>query len=148
DHAFKVGAYEPIIRISTDGLQSYPEAINSVFGGYATHGVLKKSTSGRRLTGIEKYSFTGRIPEGQITTSLVERNNATTRNFIKRFGRKTMCYSKKLANLQAAIHMHMVSYNYCWKVQTLKTTPAVAAGLSANVWTHKEMYEHLRGTYP
>ena len=67
--------------------------------------------------------------ERSICTSHVERNNLTIRTFMKRFTRLALGFSKKLANLEAAVALHIAYYNFCWKPRTLGgITPAMAAG--------------------
>lgn len=58
---------------------------------------------------------------------------------MRRFTRLTNAFSKKLENHAAAIARHFMHYNFCRKHQTLKTTPAVAAGITDHVWTIEEL---------
>lgn len=51
----------------------------------------------------------------------------------------TNAFSKKLENHAAAIALHFAYYNLCRKHQTLKTTPAVAAGVADHVWSLEEL---------
>jgi IS1 family transposase len=81
-------------------------------------------------------------------TSLVERWNLTARTGVRRLVRRTLCFSKKRSNLQAAMALYVTYYNYCWKVRTLKTTPAVAQGLVGNQWTLDQLYDELRQSWP
>ena len=48
---------------------------------------------------------------------------------------------KKLENLKAAVALHLAYYNFCWMHGTLKTTPAVAAGLADRPWKLHELLE-------
>ncbi len=151
DHAYTKGEYRPITRISTDGLPQYQPAISAVFGAHATHGILEKKITGpakAKVLTIEKKSFGGQIDPKLITTSLVERSNLTTRTFMKRLVRRTCCFSKKLDNFRASAAMHLVSYNYCRKIKTLKMTPAMAAGLETKAWSHADLFYHLRERWP
>lgn len=148
DHAYKIGSYKPVVRISTDAFPAYPDAIQTAFGPYATYGQIKKITEGRKLLGIEKRSFKGNIESDEITTSLVERSNLTSRTFMKRLMRRTPGYSKKLENLSAATTTHFTIYNYCRRHKSLKTTPATAAGLIKSEWSFAELYDHLRQRWP
>ena len=50
-----------------------------------------------------------------ICTSHVERLNGTQRVFMKRLNRLTLCFSKKLENLEAAFGMFAAYYNWCWR---------------------------------
>ena len=56
-----------------------------------------------------------------------------------RFTRLTNGFSKKVQQLEAAVSLHFVHYNFCRRHQTLGTTPAVAAGLADHVWSLEEL---------
>ena len=61
----------------------------------------------------------------------------------RRFTRLTNAHSKKLENHRHAIALHYWHYNWARRHQTLKTTPAVAAGLTEHVWTIRGLIEAL-----
>jgi hypothetical protein len=69
-----------------------------------------------------------------ISTSYVERQNLTMRMGMRRFTRLTNGFSKKVENLGYAVALHFMHYNFCRIHQTLRVTPAVAAGLTDRVW--------------
>jgi hypothetical protein len=69
-----------------------------------------------------------------ILTSYVERQNLTLRMMCRRFTRLTNAFSKKLANLKAALALHLANYNFCRIHATLRVTPAMAAGITKRVW--------------
>jgi len=146
-HNYAKESYKPIIRISTDAFPSYPEAIDFAFGPYVAYAQIVKVAQKDGLT-ISKRVITGKVDEKDISTSLVERTNLTARLFLKRLNRRTICFSQKLANLRAAIAVYMANYNYCWRVRTLKTTPAVQAELADRRWEFEELYFHLRDCWP
>ena len=58
---------------------------------------------------------------------------------MRRFTRLTIGFSKKVENHAAMVSLHFMHYNFCRKHQTLKTTPAVAAGITDHVWTLREL---------
>jgi hypothetical protein len=58
---------------------------------------------------------------------------------IRRLTRLTNAFSKKLANLKAAIALHFAYYNFCRVHQTLRVTPAMQAGLTDHIWELKEL---------
>ena len=70
-----------------------------------------------------------------VSTSYVERQNLTMRMGMRRFTRLTNGFSRKVENLAAAVALHFMHYNFVRVHQTLKTTPAVAAGVSKAPWT-------------
>jgi hypothetical protein len=70
-----------------------------------------------------------------ISTSYVERLNATTRLHMRRLTRLTLAFSKKLDNFEAAVGLHFAYYNFVKKHGTVKCTPAMAAGVATDYWT-------------
>lgn len=136
-------------QISTDGLAAYRWAIGSAFNGQVDHAIIKKvygdapGPKGRyspaQCTGIEKKVGIGNPDMEKASTSYVERSNLTMRMGMRRFTRLTNAFSKKVANLEAAVSLHFMHYNFCRKHQTLKTTPAVKAGLADHVWSVEEL---------
>ncbi len=55
--------------------------------------------------------------------------------FNKRITRLTSCFSKAFRQHKAAMSLQIAHYNLCRKHRTLKTTPAIAAGVTDRVWT-------------
>jgi hypothetical protein len=55
------------------------------------------------------------------------------------FTRLTNAFSKKVENHAAAVALYFMWYNFGRVHQTLKTTPAIAAGVSDHVWTAEEI---------
>jgi hypothetical protein len=53
--------------------------------------------------------------------------------------RLTNGHSKKWANHEAMMGLYFAWYNFCRKHATLKTSPAVAQGLTDQVWTIEEL---------
>jgi len=155
-HAYKPEGFNAVTQISTDGFAAYPEAVDLAFGPYVKFGTIIKDyrnanmiytpsemvgTERRAVFGIDGGS------EGTICTSHIERLNATTRLFLKRFNRLTLCFSKKLENLAAAVAMYVAYYNYCWRTRKPGTTgkrratAAMAAGLTVHTWKFRELFE-------
>jgi hypothetical protein len=74
-----------------------------------------------------------------ISTSHVERQNLTMRMAMRRFSRLTNAFSKKLANLKAALALHFAHYNFMRVHRTLRVTPAIEAKLTDHIWTWDEL---------
>lgn len=53
----------------------------------------------------------------------------------RRFTRLTNAFSKQLENHEHAIALHHFHYNFIRKHMTIKTTPALMAGVADKVWT-------------
>ena len=62
----------------------------------------------------------------------------------RRLTRLTNAHSKKWQNHEAALGLFFGYYNYCRVHMTLKTTPAVASGLTDHVWRLPELLDRAR----
>src|SRR5439155_19630435 len=80
-----------------------------------------------------------------ISTSYIERQNLTMRMGMRRFTRLTNAFSKKIENLEAAVALHFMYYNFCRPHKTLNLkrnlgiTPAMAAGVTEHAWKIEEI---------
>jgi hypothetical protein len=99
------------------------------------------------IIGIKRKPIYGRLNPREIGTSHVERNNATIRHFVKRFARLTYCFSKTLDNLAAATALHFAYFNYCWRPRTTRITPAMAAGITQELWSVEDLYDFVSANY-
>ena len=95
----------------------------------------------RRLKTAERKAVVGSPDLGSLTTSHVERAFLTVRQELKRFQRKGLGYSKDLEMHKLAVALHFGVYNFVRKHSTLKTTPAVAAGLEEKPWSLERAVE-------
>lgn len=86
----------------------------------------------------ERRVIRGTPDERHISTSYGERQNLTMRMSMRRFTRLTNAFSKKVENLEAAVALHFMHYNFRRIHQTLRVTPAMAAGISNHIW---ELFE-------
>jgi hypothetical protein len=93
---------------------------------------------------IKKKSIQGNPSEERMCTSHVERGNLTMRMGIRRFTRLTNGFSKKLANHEAALGLHFALYNFVTPHGTLRTTPAVAAGVASQPWSIAELIDRTK----
>lgn len=137
------------IQLTTDGQKLYFNAVEGVFGIDVDYGVLVK-TFGENIDTSKRYSpavCTGAVKEVRmgnpdpkyISTSYVERANLTMRMGMRRFTRLTNAFSKKVENLEAAVALHFMHYNFARVHQTLRVTPAMEAGIADHVWTLAEI---------
>ena len=75
------------------------------------------------------------------STSYVERLNGTTRLHMRRLTRLTYAFSKKLENFEAAVALHFAYYNFVKRHNTLRCTPAMAAGIEKDFCTVQDLVE-------
>lgn len=88
-----------------------------------------------RVTSTEKTPIFGAPIAEDVSTSYVERSNLTFRMSMRRFTRLTNAFSKKLENHCAAVALHVAHYNFVRRHSTLRTTPAMAAGVEKTMWS-------------
>jgi hypothetical protein len=62
---------------------------------------------------------------------------------MRRFTRLTNGFSKKVENLEAAVALHYMHYNFCRIHQSLRVTPALEANVADHVWSLEELVELL-----
>lgn len=129
------------IQLTSDAWGPYAEAIDLAFQGQIDYAQLikvfgKLGTEEQRrysppeCVGCRKENKAGDPDEAHVSTSHVERQNLTLRMSIRRMTRLTNAFSKKVENHAHALALHFFHYNFIRKHMTLKTTPAVAAGLA------------------
>jgi len=132
------------IQLTSDGLAVYLQAVERAFRGDVDYAQLVKiyssTTEGQKryspaeCVGCERHAVTGYPDPEHVSTSYIERANLTMRMGMRRFTRLTNAFSKKIENHCAAIALHMMHYNFVRIHQTLKVTPAMAAGVTNRLW--------------
>jgi len=96
-----------------------------------------------RIGSAEKFSITGNPKAALVSTSYVERLNATTRLHMRRLTRLTLAFSKKLENFEAAVALHFAYYNFVKIHKTVRCTPAMAAGVEKSLWTVDDLLNKI-----
>ncbi len=137
------------VQLTSDGLAAYLGAVRNAFGEAVDYAQLVKvyeaSHEGQRrysppdCIACDRISVIGEPDALHISTSYIERQNLTMRMNMRRFTRLTNAFSKKIENHAAAVSLHMMHYNFARVHQTLKTSPAVKAGVSDHVWSVEEI---------
>ncbi len=137
------------VQLTTDGLKAYLEAVEDAFGCEIDYAQLvklygespdsEKRYSPAECIGCERRRVEGHPDPSHISTSFVERQNLTMRMSMRRFTRLTNAFSKKVENLEAAVALHFVWYNFGRIHQTLRVTPAMEAGVADHVWSVSEI---------
>jgi hypothetical protein len=88
-----------------------------------------------RLIGQEKIAVSGSPEEERVNTSHVERANWTLRGHLRRFTRLSNGFSRKKANLRAALALYFAYYNFCRVHSSIRMTPAMKAGITRKPWS-------------
>lgn len=142
------------VQLTTDGHKPYLAAVEDAFGADIDYATLTKiygvDPAGERrysppvCLGCESKVVQGAPDPKHVSTSYVERQNLTMRMSMRRFTRLTNAFSKKLENHTAAVALYFMWYNFGRIHQTLRVTPAMAAGVSAHVWTVEEIVGLLK----
>jgi transposase-like protein/IS1 family transposase len=149
DFAFKLGrAVSGRPQISTDGFTPYQTVIPMAFAWCVDQAKLVKifgtpsqsrmaavRYSPAPIVGIEKGRVCGNPDMERVCTSHVERQNLTIRMEVRRFTRLTNGFSKSRKYHAAMMALFFAHFNFCRKHGTVKTTPAVAAGVASEVWS-------------
>jgi IS1 family transposase len=147
------------VQIATDQLPAYEWNIRQHFGyeGYSygtetkifgepmladgTLARLSRNEGVRKMQTAERKAVVGSPDLESLTTSHIERAFLTVRQELKRYQRKGLGFSKDLETHKLAVALHLGVYNFVRKHSTLKTTPAVAAGLEEKPWSLERVVE-------
>lgn len=138
------------VQLTTDGHKPYLAAVEGAFGSAIDYAMLVKQYGPGSLGDQRRYSpsefisaekrrVTGNPEIEKVSTSYVERQNLTMRMSMRRFTRLTNGFSKKIDNLEHAVSLHFMHYNFGRIHKTLRVTPAMAAGISDHVWSMEEI---------
>lgn len=132
------------VQLTTDGHKAYLTAVEDAFGADIDYSMLVKiygnnSEGDKRYSpaeclGCKKEAISGNPDPKHISTSYVERQNLTMRMSMRRFTRLTNGFSKKVENHVAALAVYFMYYNFARIHQTLRVTPAMAAGVADRLW--------------
>lgn len=143
------------VQLTSDGLKSYLEAVESTFGADIDYAMLvkiygnpiegQKRYSPAKCLGIAHKTISGKPDKEHVSTSFVERQNLTMRMSMRRFTRLTNGFSKKVENHCHAISLHFMYYNFGRIHKTLRVTPAMEAGIENHVWSLEEIVQLVDG---
>lgn len=132
------------VQLTSDGHRAYLIAVDTVFGDNVDYAMLQKiygadqqgerRYSPAKCIGAERKPVTGNPDEKHISTSYAERQNLTMRMHMRRFTRLTNAFSKKVENHACAVALHSMYYNFVRLHQTLRMSPAMAAGVTDRLW--------------
>lgn len=135
------------VQLTTDGMHWYPDAVDQAFGANVDYAIQVKQFGGQvadssasaryspsRITSCETEVIKGTPSRRHISTSFVERQNWTLRTNLRRYTRLSNGFSRKLENHSAAVALQYFVYNFIRLHRTLRTTPAMASGVTTRLW--------------
>ena len=145
-------------QLTTDGYKVYLDVVDNAFGLDIDYAILdkrygkepeqQKRYSPAKCIGTVKKVVQGNPDTRDISTSFVERQNLTMRMSMRRFTRLTNAFSKKIENLEYAVALHFMYYNFARPHKSLANpyprTPAMAAGIDNHIWTVEEIVRLTR----
>ena len=141
------------IQVTSDGHRAYIKAVQGAFGNDIDYAMLVKIYGGTdtalkryssaECVGGERQRIIGRPNPRYIIRSYVERQYLTPRMQNRRFARSTNALSKKLGSHIASLAIHYMHYNFVRIYQTLRMTPAMAAGVTAHLWDVEDLIRIL-----
>src|ERR1019366_96049 len=141
------------VQLPSDGQKPYLEAVEGAFGGDIDYATLVKiygaapegqpRYSPAICTGASKHRIEGNPDPKHVSTSFVERSNLSIRMGNRRMTRLTNAFSKKAENHAHMMAIYFMHYNFVRIHQTLKMTPAMAAGVTSKLWEMSDMVKVL-----
>ncbi len=141
------------VQLTSDGHKAYLEAVEGAFGSDIDYAMLVKiygpAPEGQRryspaeCTGAIKHRIEGNPDPKHVSTSYSERQNLNIRMGNRRMTRLTNAFSKKAANHAHMMAIYFMHYNFVRIHQTLRVTPAMAAGVTSKLWEMTDMVQVL-----
>ena len=84
--------------------------------------------------------ISGNPKAAHISTSFVERQNWSVRTAMRRYTRLSNG-SRKIENHAAAVALNYFAYNFIKIHRTLRVSPAMAAGVTDNLWSVSDLVD-------
>jgi IS1 family transposase len=141
-------------QLTSDAFHLYKGVVDAFLGKRIDYAQVIKVFGRTPETGIGRYSppacigartkkMIGNPDEKHISTSYAERNNLNIRMHQRRMTRLTNAFSKKIENHAHAMALHFMYYNFVRIHKTLRTTPAMAAGVTKRLWEMNDVVDVL-----
>ena len=141
------------VQLTSDAFRGYLDAVHMTFGFDVDYAQVQKifgpAPEGERryspgvCIGTRKRAFRGNPDPKHVSTSYAERNNLNIRMHSRRMTRLTNAFSKKVENHAHAMALHFMYYNFVRIHKTLRTTPAMAAGVTKRLWEMSDVVDVL-----
>ncbi len=141
------------VQLTSDGNRVYIDAVEHHLGGLVDYAMLikkygeseaaERAYSPAKCLGTKKRQIDGNPDMDLVSTSYAERQNLNIRMQNRRFTRLTNAFSKKAEMLAYSLAITFFYHNFVRVHQTLKTTPAIKAGLTDRKWSVDEMVDLL-----
>jgi hypothetical protein len=141
------------VQLTTDGNRVYVDAVEAHLGGAVDYAMLikqygqdqqpERAYSPAKCLGAKKRQIDGNPDMALVSTSYAERQNLNIRMGNRRYTRLTNAFSKKAEMLAYSVAITFMYHNFVRVHQTLKTTPAVKAGIAKDKWTIEDMVDLL-----
>jgi IS1 family transposase len=139
------------LQLISDGHRSDLSAVKLHFGNDIDYAMLLKhygavpeqsaARSPAECVRIAPRTITGHPDKKYTSTSCAEQANLPMRISNRRFTRLTNAFSNKVENHFYALAIYFMHYNYVRIHQTLRITPAMAAGVSKTLWTMDDVVQ-------
>ena len=143
------------VQLTTDGHRAYLTAVEQAFGADVDYSQLIKlygeapepdtRYSPGECIGCKRERVMGNPDPRHISTSFVERQNLSVRMAMRRYTRLTNAFSKKIENHEAAVALNYFAYNFIKVHGTLRTSPAMAAGVTDHLWDVSDLVSLWQG---
>jgi len=138
------------IQFASDGCGPCINDVEKMFDGVIGHATLAKIYGGEEKEEQMRYSrasfvhadmrrINGTSDPNKVSISHVERKNLTMRMSVRRLAFLTSGFSKKVKNLECAVALHFMYYNFGRIHKALSVTPAMEAGISDHVISMSEI---------
>jgi IS1 family transposase len=142
------------VQLTSDGNRLYVDAVESHMGGMVDYAMLVKQYgnetgtpdtrySPAKCLGTKKRQIDGNPDMAHVSTSFVERQNLNIRMQNRRYTRLTNAFSKKAEMLAYSVAITFMYHNFVRVHQTLKSTPALKAGVADRKWSIEDMVDLL-----
>jgi transposase-like protein/IS1 family transposase len=141
-------------QLTADGFRPYEHIIPAVFRRQVDFAQLIKiynivhegpntRYSPGQIVDLRMHNVCGYPDPSMVSTSFVERENLNIRMAVRRMTRLTNAFSKKRENHEYHLAIYFLYHNFCRIHRTLKTTPAVAAGIATETWSVEKLLDEM-----